>query len=70
MNLKNFANALAGWQGGIPLKRGQSCILELSGGEVEEIFGEKPAAFAAHGLTITIKPSRKGKYLMTVRRED
>jgi len=70
MNLRSFADVLVKQQGGILLRRGQSRVVELDAEEVEGIFGEKPAAFAAYGLTITIRPSHGERYVMTVRREE
>ena len=69
LNMRNFADILASRQGGVRLDPGRSITRDLTGEEVERIFGSEPAAYAAHGLIITLRKIGKDRYRMTIKRE-
>lgn len=69
MNLRSFAEILASRQGGVNLKPGHSITKELSADQVKEIFGHIPAAVSGYGVTITVRPTAKGTYRLTVNME-
>jgi len=70
LNMRSFAEILASRQGGVRLDPGRSITRDLTGEEVERIFGSKPAAYAAHDLIITLRNVGKDHYRMTIKREN
>ena len=55
MKFRNFSDILAGRQGGIYLKPGQTVRKVLPKSLIKEIFGEEIAAYSSPNLTLTIK---------------
>lgn len=70
MNLRSFANVLAGWQGGINIRPGQARSKELTRGQVLEIFGEVPERSIQCGYIISVSSMKNGNYKVVVRREN
>ncbi len=70
MDLRSFTEILAKRQGGVRLKPGRCVSKDLTGDEVERIFGSKPAAYVAHGLMIAIRRIGNDRYRVTVTREN
>ena len=68
VNVRNFSSILAKHQGGVVIRPGQVRSIDLTREEVKSIFGAVPAAYAAYGFTITVRPIRENAYRLTVRR--
>ena len=68
LNVRNFSHILAKHQGGVIIRPGESRSINLTGEEVKSIFGTVPAAYAAYGFTITVRPIANNAYRLTVRR--
>jgi hypothetical protein len=69
MNLKSFAAVLSHRQGGVHLKPGQSCQIELSEEEVKNIFGEDIVAHTTDSLSINIRYLPANLAIVDIRRK-
>ena len=69
MNMRSFASILADREGGIYLEPGHTRSNELTGLQVEKIFGEIPVISVQYGYTVSVHALKNGNYEVVVRRE-
>jgi hypothetical protein len=67
LNLRSFAEILAGMQGGIRLKPGGSVSRKLTRDQVKQIFGdEETVAYSSASLTISVRQISEDEFVVTV----